>query len=39
VIGRIDLQQSPRPFELVGIALVVLGLLVQGPTEVHEEGA
>ncbi len=32
IIGRIDLQQQPEPLELAGIALVVIGLLVQGPT-------
>jgi inner membrane transporter RhtA len=37
VVGRLDLQQSPRPFELMGIALVVAGLVVQGPTEVSDE--
>ncbi len=36
LIGRLDLQQSPRPFELLGIALVVVGLVVQGPTEVSQ---
>jgi inner membrane transporter RhtA len=33
VVGRIDLQQSPEVFEYVGIALVIGGLVVQGPTE------
>jgi inner membrane transporter RhtA len=37
VIGRVDLQQSPKPFEFVGIALVVAGLVIQGPTEVSDE--
>lgn len=39
VIGRLDLQQSPKPFELVGIALVIAGLAIQGPTEISEEEA
>lgn len=39
VVGRIDLQQSPRPFEFVGIALVMIGLTVQGPTELSDEEA
>ena len=37
LVGRIDLQQRPRPFELVGIALVVVGLLVQERTATVEE--
>ncbi len=37
VIGRLDLQQSPRPFEVIGIALVIGGLVIQGPTEVRAE--
>lgn len=39
IIGRIDLQQSPRPFEVVGIVLVMIGLMVQGPTEMSDEEA
>jgi inner membrane transporter RhtA len=39
VVGRIDLQQSPRLFEFVGIALVMLGLTLQGPTELSDEEA
>jgi inner membrane transporter RhtA len=37
IIGRIDLQQRPEPLELVGIGLVVVGLLAQGPTAVTEQ--
>lgn len=37
LVGRLDLQQRPRPFELVGIALVVVGLLVQERTASSDE--
>ncbi len=36
IIGRIDLQQRPESLELLGIGLVVMGLIAQGPTEVTE---
>ncbi len=33
IVGRLDLQQSPKPFEYLGIGLVMVGLAAQGPTE------